>query len=127
MTGSGLVRGKRLDAGWDLVSQAHYVVGSGQVTLVSTNVFGEIPPGHVGVVKERSSLAMQGLSVLGGVIDAGYTGEIKVCLHMAIPGVNFDVQPGDRIAQLIVVPLSNWEPAMVTDRGDDGFGSTGRN
>lgn len=85
------------------------------------------------IVKDRSSLATQGVFTHGGVIDAGYRGELKVVMSAESPYI---IKAGDKIAQLIpVLPLTGlitevddeeWEQIKVTDRGDKGFGSSGR-
>ena len=97
---------------------------------VDTGVHVEIPEGYVGFIKSRSSMnIMKGLSC-EGVIDAHYTGSITVKLYnYASEEYNFDA--GDRIAQLVVLPCLLPELELVdsleeTDRGDAGFGSTGR-
>jgi dUTP pyrophosphatase len=84
----------------------------------------------VGLVKDRSSLALRGLHVLGGVIDSGYRGEIKVVLvNFGTSWVTFN--PGDRVAQLVVLSLAGGDriheadDLSPSDRGEGGFGSTG--
>lgn len=86
-------------------------------------------------IKDRSSLASKGMFIHGGVIDAGYRGEIKV-LMSCIGGSSWEIKAGDKIAQLVpVLPLTGlvtevddeeWEQIKTTDRGDKGFGSSGR-
>lgn len=83
-------------------------------------------------VAPRSGLAVKyGINVLAGVIDAGYRGEIKVCLHNTDPENSFTVNLMDRIAQLVIEPIlptskAVWEDKLEdADRGDNGFGSTG--
>lgn len=84
-------------------------------------------------VAPRSGLAVKhGINVLAGVIDAGYRGEIMVCLHNTDPENSFTVNIGDRIAQLVIEPiLPTSDAAWVNelnkaDRGENGFGSTGK-
>ena len=115
-----------LDAGWDLRATKDCVISSAQVTKVRTGVMADIPQGHVGLVMERSSLGAKGIAVRGGVIDAGYTGEIVVLLHHAIPGGWHEICAGDKVAQLVVLPLSAYAPNAVSGRYDQGFGSSGR-
>lgn len=96
---------------------------------IPTGIHIAIPEGHVGIIKERSSIGAKGLAVRGGVIDPGYTGEIMVLLQNNSP-CSHVIQPGDRIAQLLVMPTSPVTPIEVealqdTERGDAGFGSTG--
>ena len=121
------------DAGLDLYSSRGCPINPGERRLVSTGVHVAIPPGYVGMICPRSGLAhKQGLTVLNapGIIDAGYTGEIKVNLH------NTDSRPqhvdaGDRIAQLVITPIADANLVQVdsldtTERGDNGHGSTGQ-
>jgi dUTP pyrophosphatase len=94
----------------------------------------EIPDGHAGFVLPRSGLALRyGISLVNapGLIDAGYRGEIGVLLQNNDPAEIFRVEPGDRIAQLVVVPIASLEPVVVDELGDSargagGFGSSGR-
>jgi dUTP diphosphatase len=93
----------------------------------------EIPEGHAGLVVPRSGLALRhGLSVVNapGVIDSGYRGEIRVILLNTDAEHAFAVEPGMRIAQLLVVPAVSVEVVEVveltaTERGESGFGSSG--
>ena len=115
-------------AGYDLHAMANTLVGA--VEIVSTGVAAGIPEGHVGLIRDRSGLAAKhGITVLAGVIDSDYTGEIKVVLSCTkeSPAV---IVAGDRIAQLVVVPCvmetSQWVVSLDdTKRGAGGFGSTG--
>jgi dUTP pyrophosphatase len=101
---------------------------------VKTGLAVEIPQGHAGLVLPRSGLALKhGISLVNapGLIDAGYRGEIGVLLLNTDPAEIFRVEPGDRIAQLLVLPFVELEPTEVaelpnSERGDGGFGSTGR-
>lgn len=125
MSLGALERANPLDAGLDLRATEGGALYHGRVTAVKTGVTADIPPGHVGLVMGRSSLARKGVGVLGGVIDSGYTGEIIVLLTLHQHGtLPFD--EGDKIAQLVVVPLSFYIPGAVSERGARGFGSTGR-
>ena len=121
------------DAGLDLYALHPADIPPGGRQLVGTGVHVSIPPGYVGMICPRSGLAHKhGLAVLNapGIIDAGYTGEIKVNLH------NTDSRPqhvdaGDRIAQLAITPIPDAHLVQVdsleaTERGDNGHGSTGR-
>ena len=102
--------------------------------LVKTGLFIEIPVGYEGQVRSRSGLALKnGISVLNspGTIDADYRGEIGVIL-INLSKEDFEVNPGDRIAQLVFsnVEQANWivsDSLNTTERGDGGFGSTGKN
>ena len=106
-------------------------VDIGSVTI-DTGVHVEIPRGCVGFVKSRSGLCVHhGITAAGGVIDSGYTGSIRVHLfnHTA---VDYEFFAGAKIAQLVILPLADvGEPELVdklgeSERGDGGFGSTGR-
>lgn len=102
-------------------------------TLVSTHVSMAIPVGYYGRVAPRSGLSCKGIGVGAGVVDAGYRGHIKVLL-INNGAEDFKVSKGDRIAQLIITKIAdNPQLQLITDgelpesdRGDDGFGSTGR-
>jgi dUTP pyrophosphatase len=120
------------DAGADLHSAEVLTINSGSFVLVGTGLSMAIPEGHAGFVLPRSGLAVRsGVTVLNapGLVDAGYRGELKVALinHGAEP---FEIEVGDRIAQLVIMSVSAPEYVSVSDlsdteRGSDGFGSTG--
>lgn len=122
------------DAGLDLYAAEPAHIGPGERWQVGTGIAVEIPPGHAGLVLPRSGLARRhGISVVNspGLIDSGYRGEIKVLLISHDPAESFRVEPGDRIAQLLVIASPSVEPVLVeslseSDRGDRGFGSSGR-
>jgi dUTP pyrophosphatase len=94
----------------------------------------EVPEGHAGLVLPRSGLARDhGISLVNspGLIDAGYRGEVRVLLLNTDPANVFRIEPGERIAQLVVAPIALAEPVEVESlsnsaRGDGGFGSSGR-
>jgi dUTP pyrophosphatase len=94
----------------------------------------EIPEGHAGLVLPRSGLARDhGIALVNspGLIDAGYRGEVRVLLLNTDPAEIFRVEPGDRIAQLVIAPVAAAGPVEVDSltesaRGDGGFGSSGR-
>jgi dUTP diphosphatase len=120
------------DAGADLVSVEHVELEPGGRALVRTGLSLAIPDGYAGLVMPRSGLAVRsGVTVLNapGLIDAGYRGEVRVALVNHSQEV-FTVEPGDRIAQLVVVQVERPEYVAVdtledTARGERGFGSTG--
>jgi dUTP pyrophosphatase len=102
--------------------------------LISTGVRVAIPDGYVGLIRDRSSLAMRGLAVTAGVIDSDYRGEIRVLItNLSEHGTDARqkiLRPGHRIAQLLVVPVAAPKVVLVdelddTERGASGFGSTG--
>jgi dUTP pyrophosphatase len=122
------------DAGLDLYSCETAHIGPGERWSVGTGVGVEIPDGHAGLVLPRSGLARDhGISLVNspGLIDSGYRGELRVLLLNNDPAETFRVEPGDRIAQLILVPIALATPletAVLTDsaRASGGFGSSGR-
>jgi len=122
------------DAGLDLVAVEAVELGPGERARVRTGIAIELPPGHAGLVVPRSGLAARhGVTVLNapGLVDAGYRGEVAVLLVNTDREAAFRVEPGDRVAQLVVVPVALSEPVAVeslseTPRGEGGFGSTGR-
>lgn len=123
-----MIKAHSTDAGYDLSAQELDVVKPGEITMVGTGVYGNVPPGHVGLVCSRSGLATrEGVVVVNapGIIDAGYTGEIKVGLTKLTPG-EYHVDDGERIAQIVYVPLSGFMPGDSSERGSGGFGSSGR-
>lgn len=116
------------DAGWDLIATHDAKVFDDAVTAVYTGVVADIPSGHVGLACPRSGLAMrEGIFVVNGpgVVDAGYTGEIVVLLSKVGRTIHH-IRAGDKVAQLVVVPLSSYIPGGSSDRGASGFGSSGR-
>lgn len=121
------------DAGADLRSSEALVIEPGQRALVGTGVSIALPDGYVAFVVPRSGLAAKrGITVLNspGTVDAGYRGELKVTLLNTDLEASFEVEVGDRIAQLIIMPVMRAEFVPVndlsaSDRGDAGFGSTG--
>lgn len=121
------------DAGLDLTACETVTIGAGERATVGTGLAVEIPDGHAGLVVPRSGLALRhGLSIVNapGVIDAGYRGEVRVILLNTDREQPFTVEPGMRIAQLLVVPALAVDVVEVgelteTARGDGGFGSSG--
>jgi dUTP pyrophosphatase len=121
------------DAGLDLAACERVELGPGERALVGTGLAVAIPDGHAGFVQPRSGLAARhGISIVNtpGLIDAGYRGELKVALLNTDPAEPFVVEPGMRIAQLVVMAVPSVEPVEVPElpasaRGARGFGSTG--
>ena len=124
---------RRDDAGVDLSCTADVVLGPGERAVVGTGVAVALPPGYAGFVHPRSGLAARaGLSVVNtpGTIDAGYRGEIRVCLINHDPRDELRLRRGDRIAQLVVQRVEHVRFVEVTalptaERGAGGYGSTG--
>ena len=118
------------DAGWDLYAFETVSIPAGATVLVSTGIAIAIPKGHSGLIWDRSSMGVKGVHRHAGVIDCGYRGEVKVCLHNTTKEP-FHVEKGDRIAQLIIQEVPHFVQHVVeeldsTDRGAGGFGSTGK-
>ncbi len=121
------------DAGVDLSSAEDVVLAPGQRALVGTGIAIALPAGTVGLVHPRSGLAFKkGLSIVNapGTVDAGYRGELKVCLINLDPTNAVEIAKGDRIAQLVVQkvelsPLVEVDELDETERGAGGHGSTG--
>jgi dUTP pyrophosphatase len=122
------------DAGLDLYASEAAHLGPEERWSVGTGVAIEVPDGHAGLVLPRSGLAQEhGISLVNapGLIDSGYRGELRVLLLNTDPAEIFRVEPGERIAQLVIVPIALAEPVEVealseSARGDGGFGSSGR-
>jgi dUTP pyrophosphatase len=120
------------DAGLDLSACERVELGPGERAVVGTGLMVAIPDGHAGFVQPRSGLAARhGITILNtpGLVDAGYRGELKVVLLNTDRSEQFVVEPGMRIAQLVVVPVALPEPREVTElpdseRGEKGFGSS---
>ena len=119
------------DAGFDLYSTVDADILPGQRKLLPTGVSMAIPSGYYGRIADRSGNAFSlGLHVLAGVIDTGYSGELKVLL-VNLSDVPIEIKRGHRIAQIIITAISNLPFEQVqeldtTDRGASGFGSSGR-
>lgn len=123
-------RAHEWDAGLDLYSMEDGYIRCNQSRTFDTGVHVAIPEGCVGLVKSKSGLMCNHGIITDGTIDAHYTGPIKVCLFNH-GGSKYEVKAGDKIAQLVIVPCLLPELELVdsleeTDRGDNGFGSTGR-
>ena len=120
------------DAGLDLVACERVELGPGERGLVPTGLAIAIPEGYAGYVQPRSGLASKhGISIVNtpGLVDAGYRGELKVNLLNTDRRAAFLVEPGMRIAQLVILPLPEVELVEVdelpgSERGVRGFGSS---
>lgn len=121
------------DAGLDLHASERCTLAPGERHGVGTGIAVAIPDGYSGLVLPRSGLAARhGIALVNapGLIDSGYRGELKVLLLNTDRSEPFEIEPGDRIAQLVVAPVAQAEPVEVTEldetvRGTAGFGSTG--
>ena len=117
------------DAGLDLFSVADRELAPGEVFAVPTGVQIAVPPGHVGLVWDKSGISLKGVHRLAGVIDAGYRGEIQVVM-INLGGTPFAIRKGMKIAQMLVQPVTSVtviesDALDDTSRGEGGFGSTG--
>ena len=120
-------------AGCDLIANFDVALAPGRWAQVSTGLFLEIPRGYVAQVCPRSGLALKhGISILNapGIIDSDYRGEIKILLvnHGAL---RYTVRNGDKIAQLVFVPVAHVQMKHIdqlteTDRAEGGFSNTGK-
>jgi dUTP pyrophosphatase len=121
------------DAGLDLAACDRVELGPGQRAVVGTGLAVAIPEGYAGFVQPRSGLASRhGISIVNspGLIDSGYRGEVKVVVLNTDRTTPFVVDPGMRIAQLVILPLPELEVVETdelpeTERGVRGYGSSG--
>jgi len=120
------------DAGLDLAACERHEVAPGERAVIPTGLAVEIPEGYGGFVLPRSGLAARhGITLLNapGLIDSGYRGEVKVVFHNTDRAETFVVEPGMRIAQLVVLPvptvaLVEQDELASSERGERGFGSS---
>jgi dUTP pyrophosphatase len=127
------VRAHDDDAGYDLCALEAATVAPGERATVRTGIAIELPLRHAGLVLPRSGLAARhGIALVNapGLIDYGYRGELKLLLLNTDRAAPFEIAPGDRIAQLVVVPVAVPDIVEVDElapssRGAAGFGSTG--
>lgn len=118
------------DAGMDLKAMDNGIVPAGGVLVMDTGVHVQIPAGYAGLLVSKSGLNCKHWITSTGLIDSGYTGAIKVALHNS-GKVPYTVIKGDKISQLVIIPvlISELEVADMlddSDRGSSGFGSSGR-
>ncbi len=119
------------DAGLNLYSLEDYTLQPNERRALATGLAIEFEPGYVGLIKDRSGLATKhGLHTLAGVIDAGYRGEYKIVL-INLGSQAYQIKRGDKIAQLLIVPVAQVEVLEAehlsdSSRGSGGFGSTGK-
>lgn len=123
-------RAHSTDAGLDLYSREDQIVPAKESAIFDTGVHIELPIGTVGMLKSKSGLNVKHGIVSEGVIDVGYTGSIVVKLYNH-SGFDYKVNAGDKISQLVILPVLYPSLDLVdtledTERGDNGFGSSGR-
>ena len=125
-------RGSGLSSGLDLYADESVTVHGLRATKIRTGIAATPPPGCELQIRPRSSLSAAGLMCHFGTIDADYTGELLVLLQGIASPYERRIERGDRIAQLVCAPIRMASPVIVdelpnlSDRGDGGFGSTGR-
>ncbi|HWQ60475.1 MAG TPA: dUTP diphosphatase [Candidatus Fimivivens sp.] len=125
------VRAHEGDAGLDLHALSGCSIGPGERASVPTGIAIAVPMGHVGLILDRSGLAVKhGITTLGGVIDSTYRGEWGVIV-LNTSDEPYEVAAGERIAQILVVPIALPDVCEVSEldatmRGEGRFGSTGR-
>jgi dUTP pyrophosphatase len=120
------------DAGLDLAACERVELGPGERALVGTGLAIAIPDGYAGYVQPRSGLAAKhGITIVNtpGLVDSGYRGELRVILHNTDLRETFVVEPGMRIAQLVLLEIPAVDPVVVdelpgSERGERGFGSS---
>jgi dUTP pyrophosphatase len=120
------------DAGLDLSACERVELAPGERAMVGTGLAVAIPDGYAGYVQPRSGLAARhGITIVNtpGLVDSGYRGELRIVLLNTDSRETFVVEPGMRIAQLVVVPVLEVEPVVVeelpeSERGVRGFGSS---
>lgn len=123
-------KGHLSDAGFDLKSRENTLIPAHDCKVFDTGVHIAIPEGYVGFLKSKSGLNVKHDLTGTGVIDAGYTGPIVVKLYNN-GSFNYKVNKGDKIIQLVILPIPNIILSQVdsldnTERGNNGFGSTGK-
>ena len=117
------------DAGFDLFACAGLTINPGDTVAVPTGIQMAIPAGYVGLIWDKSGIALRGVHRLAGVVDAGYRGEVKVVLTN-LGKEPFVINPAMKIAQMLIQPVQTVDIVEVdsldqTSRGEGGFGSTG--
>lgn len=123
-------RAHESDAGLDIYARETQIVCAKDSAIFDTGVHVEIPVGYVGMLKSKSGLNVKHGITSEGVIDAGYTGSIVVKLYNN-SGYDYTVNAGDKISQLVILPIITPELEVVdefveTERGNNGFGSSGK-
>lgn len=119
------------DAGWDLFSPKPDIVPRRGSTVIDTGVHVAIPKGYAGLLVSKSGLSTRHDLISDGLIDAGYTGSIRVKLYN-LGDVSYMLDRGDKISQLVFIPIAEpdlietTKPLPETERGDKGFGSSGK-
>lgn len=118
------------DAGFDLYSHDYYSIPPYAHELVSTGIKLAIPPGHVGLIWDKSGVAFEGMKTMGGVIDSNYRGEIKVIIKNLSEEM-YNIVPGQKVAQILIQAINDLEISEEkindeTEREAGAFGSSGK-
>jgi dUTP pyrophosphatase len=118
------------DAGIDLYSCGEHIVVSGETKFIEIGIALEIPEGYVGLIWDKSSIGSKSIKTLGGVIDAGYRGELKIMVHNLSEN-SYTFEHGHKVAQMLIQKVELCDIEEVNElsdshRGDRGFGSTGK-
>ena len=119
------------DAGWDICAKSPFTVPAGGSGVHDTGVHMAIPTGYCGLLVSKSGLNVKNSLTGTGLIDAGYTGSIVVKLYNGDKGRDHEFRAGEKIIQIIILPVPKVELELVselddTERGDKGFGSSGK-
>ncbi|MBT5342835.1 dUTP diphosphatase [Candidatus Woesearchaeota archaeon] len=118
------------DAGMDFYSNEELTILPNERKLVSTGISMAIPEGYVGLIWDKSGIATKhGIKTMAGVIDSGYRGEVKILVHNLSDQVH-KIEKNTKVAQMLIQPIECREVIEVeeldqTERGEEGFGSTG--
>ncbi|MBS3123105.1 dUTP diphosphatase [Candidatus Woesearchaeota archaeon] len=118
------------DAGMDFYSLENEIINPGERKLIPTGIAMAIPPGYVGLIWDKSGIASKhGIKTMGGVIDSGYRGEIKIIMHN-LSNTSYMIEKNTKIAQMLIQKVEQKDIVEVeeldeSDRGSGGFGSTG--
>ena len=119
------------DAGWDLYAREDFTVPAAGSGVQDTGVHMAIPSGYCGLLVSKSGLNVKNGLTGTGLIDAGYTGSIVVKLYNGEKGRSHEFHAGEKIIQIVILPIPKVEVELVneldeTERGSGGFGSSGR-
>ena len=130
--GSKLKHAHTIDAGYDIVTPFEKTIPARGSVVIDTGVHVLIPEGYVGILKSKSGLNIKHGIISTGVVDAGYTGSIVVKLYN-LSDEDYTFSGGDKITQIVFFPIECIDDEIVyvdefdeTERGDNGFGSSGR-
>ena len=117
------------DAGMDLFSVENATINPDEYAVINTGIAMEIPAGFVGLIWDKSGMANKGLKTVGGVVDSGYRGEIKIQVRN-LSNQPIKIEKGNKVAQMLIQKVESAELIEVAElsetvRGDSRFGSTG--